>query len=54
MKKPTVRQRKTIESKLDLNSNDWLVKKWREFKGGIEICLVHRETKERFEAMVER
>lgn len=54
MKKPTVRQCKVIEHKLGLDYTEWLVRKWREFKGGIEICLVHRETKERIERVVER
>lgn len=54
MKKPTVRQCQIISRDLKLNHADWLVKKWREFKGGIEICLVHRETREKIERVVER
>lgn len=54
MKKPTVKQCRVIDRDLKLNHEDWFVKKWREFKGGIDICLVHRETKERLEEVVER
>lgn len=54
VKKPTVKQCRIIEQDLGLNYKDWLVRKWREFKGGIEICLVHRETRERLEKVVER
>ena len=54
IKKPTVKQCCVIEQDLKLDYRQWLVRKWREFKGGIEICLVHRKTKERFEVTVER
>lgn len=48
MKKPTVRQCQIISRDLKLNHAEWLVKKWREFKGGIEVHLVHRQTGENF------
>ena len=48
MKKPTVRQCQIISRDLKLNHAEWFVKKWREFKGGIEIHLVHRQTGESF------
>lgn len=48
MKKPTVKQCRIIEQDLGLNYKDWLVRKWREFKGGIEVHLVHRQTGENF------
>lgn len=47
MRKPTVKQCKLIEKELGLDYTEWLVRKWREFKDGIEISLVHRQTKER-------
>ena len=48
MKKPTVRQCQIISRDLKLNHAEWFVKKWREFKGGIEVHLVHRQTGESF------
>ena len=54
MKKPTVRQCKVIEQEMGLDYTEWLVRKWREFRGGIEVCLVHRETREKIEKEVKR
>lgn len=54
IKNPTVNQRKIISQCLNLDPNEWLVRKWRECKEGIEVCLVNRESKVRYESVISK
>lgn len=47
-KKPTLKQCRIITKELKVDPSEYLVRKWRELKGGsIEVCLIHKETGEK-------
>lgn len=47
-KNPTLKQSKMIIKELKIDPSEYLVKKWRELKGGgVEVCLIHKETGEK-------
>ena len=47
-KNPTLKQCKKISKELKIEPTEYLVKKWRELKGGgVEVCLIHKETGEK-------
>lgn len=55
MKKPTVKQSVILDKKLNLNYEEWLIKRWNTVKGGsIEICLVNRESGEKIKRIVSK